>query len=145
MGFFFFFKKISFKKDEPHVIPIQYIGVQYCEQAKMSMNEVLLYALANADDNGYGHKGGYAIIHGAQPIPDLPGAKKSFDALAAAYPALWPYGEGYIMTTNCGRLVFRNTFIGHCNITISVSDASFISFRGLQHSTKAISLVVCEN
>jgi hypothetical protein len=60
----------------------------------MSMNEVLLYALANADDDRYGHEGGYAIIHEAQPIPDLPGANKSFDALAAAYPVLWPYGQG---------------------------------------------------
>jgi hypothetical protein len=34
-----------------HVIPIQYVGVQDCEQAKMSMNEILLYALANADDD----------------------------------------------------------------------------------------------
>ena len=47
----------------------------------MSMNEILLYALANADDDRYGHEGGYAVIHGAQPIPDLPGASKSFDAL----------------------------------------------------------------
>ena len=55
---------------------------------------MLLYALANADDNRYGNEGGYAIIHGAQPVPDLPGASKSFDALAAAYPVLWPYGRG---------------------------------------------------
>jgi hypothetical protein len=47
----------------------------------MSTNEVLLYALANADDDRYEHEGGYAIIHGAQPIPDLPGASKSFNAL----------------------------------------------------------------
>jgi hypothetical protein len=68
--------------------------VQDCEQAKMLMNEVLLYALANTDDDRYGHEGGYAIIHGAQPVPDLPGADKSFDALAAAYPVLWLYGRG---------------------------------------------------
>jgi hypothetical protein len=60
----------------------------------MTTNEVLLYALANADDDRYGHEGGYAIIQGAQPIPDLPGASKSFDALAGAYPILWPYGRG---------------------------------------------------
>ena len=77
-----------------YVIPIQYIGVQDCEQARMSTNEVLLYALANADDDKYGHEGGYAIIHSAQPVPDLPGASQSFDALAGAYPALWPYGQG---------------------------------------------------
>ena len=77
-----------------HVIPIQYVGVQDCEQAKMSTNEVLLYALANADDDRYGHEGGYAVIHSAQPVPDLPGASESFDALAGAYPALWRYGQG---------------------------------------------------
>ena len=77
-----------------HVIPIQYVGVQDCEQAKMSTNEVLLYALANADDDRYGHEGGYAVIHSAQPVPDLPGASESFDALAGAYPALWRYGRG---------------------------------------------------
>ena len=52
-------------------IPFQYIGVQDCDRAKMSTNEVLLYALANADDDRYGHEGGYAVIHGAQLIPDL--------------------------------------------------------------------------
>ena len=77
-----------------HVIPIQYVGVQDCDHAKMSTNEVLLYALANADDDRYGHEGGYAIIYGSQPIPDLPGAMKSFDALAGAYPVLWPYEQG---------------------------------------------------
>ena len=60
----------------------------------MTMNEVLLYALANADDDRYGNEGGYAVIHPAQPTPDLPGARQSFDALAAAYPTLWPYGRG---------------------------------------------------
>ena len=77
-----------------HVIPIQFVGVQDCEEAKMTTNEVLLYALANADDDRYGHEGGYAVIHSAQPVPDLPGASESFDALAGAYPALWPYGRG---------------------------------------------------
>ena len=76
------------------MIPIQYIGVHDCETAKMTTNEVLLYALANAEDDRYGHEGGYAVIRGSQPIPDLPGASKSFDALAAAYPVLWPYGCG---------------------------------------------------
>ena len=60
----------------------------------MSTNEALLYTLANADDDRYGHEGGYAIIHSAQPVPDLPGANESFDALAGAYPVLWPYGRG---------------------------------------------------
>lgn len=76
------------------VIPIQYIGVHDCETAKMTTNEVLLYALANADDDWYRHEGGYAVIRGLQPIPDLPGASKLFDALAAVYPVLWPYGRG---------------------------------------------------
>ena len=34
------------------------------------------------------------VIHGAQPIPDLPSASKSFNALVAVYPVLWPYGKG---------------------------------------------------
>jgi hypothetical protein len=63
------------------VIPIQYIGVYDCEVAKMTINKVLLYALANTDDNHYRHEGGYAVIHGSQPIPNLPGASKSFDTL----------------------------------------------------------------
>ena len=77
---------------EAHIIPIQYVGVQDCDKARISTNEILLYALANADDDKYGHEGGYAVIHSAQPVPDLPGASKSFDALAGAYPVLWPYG-----------------------------------------------------
>ena len=76
------------------MIPIQYVGVQDCEHAKISSDEALLYALVNGDDNRYGQEGGYAVIHAAQPVPDLPGASKLFDALAAAYPALWPYGSG---------------------------------------------------
>jgi hypothetical protein len=76
------------------VIPIQYVGVQDCDRAKMTSNEALLYALANADDDRYGNEGGYAVIHGSQPVPDLPGASKSFDALAGAFPVLWPYGRG---------------------------------------------------
>ena len=35
-----------------------------------------------------------AVIHGSRPVPDLPGASKSFDALVAAYPVLWPYKRG---------------------------------------------------
>jgi len=89
------------------VIPIQYLGVQDCEEAKLSANEVLLYALANADDDRYGHEGGYAVIHSAQPVPDLPGASKSFDALAAAYPALWPYGRGLYHAERPQKLSFQ--------------------------------------
>jgi hypothetical protein len=37
--------------DAPDVIPIQYIGVHDCELAKITSNEVLLYALANADND----------------------------------------------------------------------------------------------
>jgi hypothetical protein len=59
----------------------------------MTTNKALLYALANADDDRYGHEGGYVVIHGSQPVPDLPCASKSFDVLAAAYPALWLYGH----------------------------------------------------
>ena len=68
--------------------------MQDCDQAKVMTNEALLYALAHADKDKYGHKGGYAIIYGNQPIPDLPDASKFFDTLAAAYPTLWPYGHG---------------------------------------------------
>ena len=71
---------------------MQYVGVQDCEHAKMTSNEMLLYALANADDDRYGHEGGYAIVHGSEAVADLPGASKSFDALAGAFPILWPYG-----------------------------------------------------
>lgn len=90
------------------MIPIQYIGVQDCEDAKMSTNEVLLYALANADDDRYGHEGGYAIIHSAQPVPDLPGATKSFDALAGAYPTLWPYGQGLFHQNRPRKIGFQD-------------------------------------
>ena len=93
--------------DDAHVIPIQYIGVHDCEEAKLSANEVLLYALANADDDRYGHEGGYAIIHGGQAVPDLPGANKSFDALAAAYPVLWPYGRGLFHETRRRKIGFQ--------------------------------------
>jgi hypothetical protein len=73
----------------------------------MTMNESLLYALANVEDDGYGRKGGYAVIHGSQPVPDLPGASKSFDALAGAYPTLWPYGKGLYHQTRQRKLGFQ--------------------------------------
>ena len=73
----------------------------------MSTNEVLLYALANADDDRYGHEGGYAVIHGAQPIADLPGARESFDTLAGAYPVLWPYGRGLYHEVRPRKLNFQ--------------------------------------
>jgi hypothetical protein len=73
----------------------------------MSSSEALLYALANADDNRYGNEGGYAVIHGAQPIPDLPGATTSFDALAGAYPVLWPFGRGLFHECRSRKLSFH--------------------------------------
>ena len=73
----------------------------------MSTNEVLFYALANADDNRYGHEGGYAVIHGGQAVPDLPGASQSFDALAAAYLTLWPYGCGLYHNDRSPKLSFH--------------------------------------
>ena len=100
--FVFFF----LKEGAAHVIPIQYVGVQDCEQAKMSANETLLYALANVDDDRYGNEGGYAVIHSAQAIPDLPGASQSFDALAGAYPMLWPYGTGLYHQRRSRKLSF---------------------------------------
>jgi hypothetical protein len=81
--------------------------VQDCDQAKMTSNEELLYALANADDERYGREGGYAVIHSAQPVPDLPGASESFDALAAAYPVLWPYGKGLYHDIRSRKLSFE--------------------------------------
>jgi len=74
----------------------------------MTTNEVLLYALANADDDQYGHEGGYVIIHGSRPVPDLPGASKSFGALAAAYPVLWPYGRGLFHQDRLRKLSFSD-------------------------------------
>ena len=64
----------------------------YKQTCQKSMNEMLLYALANADDDRYGHEGGYAIIHGAQPVPDLPGASKSFDSSAKLQMSVAPFG-----------------------------------------------------
>jgi hypothetical protein len=71
------------------------------------MNETLLYALANADDDRYGHEGGYAVIHGGKPLPDLPGASKVFDALGGAYPLLWPYGRGLYHEQRPVRISFH--------------------------------------
>jgi hypothetical protein len=87
-------KTINLYIGEAQVIPIHFLDVQDCDQARLSTNEVLLYALANADNRRYGHEGGYAVIHSAQAVPDLPGASKLFDVLAATYPVLWPYGCG---------------------------------------------------
>ena len=44
------------------VIPIQYIDMQDCDQAKVMTNEAFLYALANADNDKYRHEGGYGLF-----------------------------------------------------------------------------------
>src|ERR1700734_1673066 len=95
------------RKGTAHVIPIQYIGVQDCDRAKMSMNEILLYALANADNEGGGGEGGYAILHSTRAVSDLPGVSQTFDALGAAYPTLWPYGRGLFHSTRTHKLSFQ--------------------------------------
>jgi hypothetical protein len=46
------------------------------------------------------------VIHGSQPMSDLSGANESFDALAAAYPVLWPYGRGLFHEERLQKLSF---------------------------------------
>lgn len=89
------------------MIPICYIGVQDCEQAKLTMNETSLFALANAENDRQEGEGGYAVVHSAWLVPDLPGIHQSFDALAAAYPTLWPYGRGLYHADRPHKLSFQ--------------------------------------
>ena len=41
-------------------------------------------------------------------MPDLPGVTKSFDALAGAYPVLWPYGRGLYHQNRSQKLNFHD-------------------------------------
>jgi Helitron helicase-like domain at N-terminus len=61
------------------------------------------------------------VIHGSQPIPDLPGANKSFDALAAAYPVQWPYGRGLFHEEQLRKL----SFVEYIHWTLRYHDKQF--------------------
>jgi hypothetical protein len=89
--------------EEPGVIPLQFLGVEDVDVSQLSSNEVLLHALANLGKENEEGEGGYAVRYGKVPVFDLPileGDRCStvfsskFDALAVAFPLLWPYGEG---------------------------------------------------
>lgn len=85
------------------VIPLQYLGVEDVDVNQLSSNELLLHALTNLGKNDSKAEGGYAVRHGRIPIFDLPipvqdqkstSFNNKFDVFAAAFPILWPYGEG---------------------------------------------------
>jgi Helitron helicase-like domain at N-terminus len=85
------------------VIPLQFLGVHDVDVNQLSSNEILLHALVNLRNEDPDMEGGYAVRHGSVPIFDLPISSEArqstifhnkFDVLAAAFPLLWPYGEG---------------------------------------------------
>ena len=88
--------------DEGDVIPLRFLGVEDVDVTQLSSNELFLHALTNlkGEDDV---EGGYAVRHGNAPVFDLPIAMEDrqstsfinkYDLFAAAYPMLWPYGEG---------------------------------------------------
>jgi hypothetical protein len=91
------------ERSEGDVIPLQFLGVEDVDVSQLSSNELFVQALANLKDEEDGVEGGYAVIHGNVPVFDLPiasGDRESttfvnkYDIFAAAFPILWPYGEG---------------------------------------------------
>jgi len=74
------------------------------DQAQMSSNDLMSYALANLHDPT--KESGYAVRHGTRAIEDFGFARPSQSSdhptsshrnpLAAAYPVLYPYGMGGI-------------------------------------------------
>jgi hypothetical protein len=82
------------------VIPLQFLGVTDPDFSNVSTNELMTYALCNLDNSQDRNEGGYAVRHSRRPVPDfgqsLPGQKEHRNPLMAAYPLLWPYGEGGI-------------------------------------------------
>ncbi len=77
------------------VIPLQFLGVCDTELSQVSADEQLKSALANMDKC----EGGYAVRHGGEPVSDFGFGKGKYERptlnlLAAAYPMLFPYGEG---------------------------------------------------
>jgi hypothetical protein len=88
---------------EGHVIPLQFLSVEDIDFTQLSLNELLLHAMSNLSNEDPDVEGGYAIRHARNPVFDLPISTMErrstmftdkFDAFAAAYPVLWPYGEG---------------------------------------------------
>jgi hypothetical protein len=88
--------------DEGDVIPLQFLGVEDVDVSQLSSNKPFLHALTNLKSQE-DVEGGYAIRHGNAPVFDLPIAIEDrqsssfvnkYDLFAAAYPMLWPYGEG---------------------------------------------------
>jgi hypothetical protein len=85
----------------PDVIPLQALGCCDTDLTNVSTSELMLYALANVEKPF--DKGGYAVRHGREPVNEFgyPRPGDHTDAprrnpLAAAFPVLWPYGEGCI-------------------------------------------------
>ena len=89
--------------NEGDVIPLQFLGVEDVDVSQMSSNELLLHVLMNLGNEDEEIEGGYAVRHGRDPVFDLLFAtqdwmtmtsRNKFDIFTAAFPALWPYGEG---------------------------------------------------
>lgn len=87
----------------PDVVPLQYLGVCNTDLSKASTHELMMYALANLQDEG--QEGAYAVRHAARPTSDFGRAPKTATAevkaareegnpMPAAFPVLFPYGEG---------------------------------------------------
>jgi hypothetical protein len=82
---------------------LQFLGVEDVDVDRLSSNELFLHALVNLKNDDETIEGGYAVRHGKDPVFDLPIAAQDrrsmtfsdkFDVFAAAFPMLWPYGEG---------------------------------------------------
>ena len=77
----------------------------------VSTNELMFYALANLE--GVEDDGGYAVGHGSQPVKNFgqlrhgePADHECQNPLTAAFPCLWPYGEGGIEADRPQKLSF---------------------------------------
>ena len=92
--------------DEPNVIPLLVMGTVDTDLSKMSVNEMMMWGLANLWKEG--KEGGYSIRHGRQPVSDFRHSREFDSTLEESldfghpnffektFPSLFPYGHGGI-------------------------------------------------
>lgn len=126
------------------VIPLQFLGVSDANLNYIQLNELMKYGLTNL--LGEGKEGGYAVRHGQNAISDfgrdLEGQEQDMNPLAAAFPTLFPYGQGGF-EKSCRQYV---SFNEHARWSMQYYDRRFRTHHtfpfvvfGIEQKRKALS------
>jgi hypothetical protein len=102
-------------ESDADVVTLQHLGCSDTDISAVSATELMMYALANFQDKE--REGGYAVRHSSRPVSDfgrtVDGTVLEKNPIEAAYPALFPYGEGGIESER-PQVVAFSTHIQWC-------------------------------